>query len=100
MPGSMSVMAMYHQQSVAWYGGTEPAVHRRFICLILGRASAFTVFYYDNEHCRRAQVASSLPSCWKISVSLIDPLGAWQAYGSSIGTYGIFNSLGPNRLNG
>jgi hypothetical protein len=31
----------------ARYSGTEPAVHRRFICLILGSTSAFTVFYYE-----------------------------------------------------
>jgi hypothetical protein len=31
----------------ARYGGTEPAVHRRFVCLMLGSASAFTVFYYE-----------------------------------------------------
>jgi hypothetical protein len=31
----------------ARYGGTEPAVHRRFICLMLGSTSAFTVFYYE-----------------------------------------------------
>jgi hypothetical protein len=31
----------------ARYGGTELAVHRRFMCLMLGSTSAFTVFYYE-----------------------------------------------------
>jgi len=31
----------------ARYGGTEPAVHRRFMCLMLGSTSAFMVFYYE-----------------------------------------------------
>lgn len=31
----------------ARYGGTEPAANRRFVCLILGSTSAFTVFYYE-----------------------------------------------------
>jgi hypothetical protein len=31
----------------ARYGGSEPAVHRRFMCLMLGSTSAFTVFYYE-----------------------------------------------------
>jgi hypothetical protein len=31
----------------ARYGGTEPAVHRRFMCLMLGSTSTFTVFYYE-----------------------------------------------------
>jgi hypothetical protein len=31
----------------ARYGGSEPAVQRRFMCLMLGSASAFTVFYYE-----------------------------------------------------
>jgi hypothetical protein len=31
----------------ARYGGTEPAAHRRFMCLMLGSTSAFTVFYYE-----------------------------------------------------
>jgi hypothetical protein len=32
----------------ARYGGTESAVHRRFMCLMLGSTSAFTVFYYES----------------------------------------------------
>lgn len=31
----------------ARYGGTEPAIHRHFMCLMLGSTSAFTVFYYE-----------------------------------------------------
>jgi len=31
----------------ARYGGTEPAVQRRFICLMLGSTTAFMIFYYE-----------------------------------------------------
>lgn len=31
----------------ARYSGAEPAANRRFVCLILGSTSAFTVFYYE-----------------------------------------------------
>jgi len=31
----------------ARYGGSEPSVHRRFMCLMLGSTSAFTIFYYE-----------------------------------------------------
>jgi len=31
----------------ARYGGAEPAVHRGFVCLMLGSTTAFTVFYYE-----------------------------------------------------
>jgi hypothetical protein len=31
----------------ARYGGSEPAVHRHFMCLMLGSTSAFTIFYYE-----------------------------------------------------
>ena len=31
----------------ARYGGSEPALHRRFMCLMLGSTSAFTIFYYE-----------------------------------------------------
>ncbi|MGD0568347.1 MAG: hypothetical protein ABSA78_08070 [Candidatus Sulfotelmatobacter sp.] len=32
----------------ARYGGTQPTVHRRFMCLMLGSTSAFWVFYYES----------------------------------------------------
>ena len=53
MPGLTSVMTtdttFGESEGIlaARYGGTEPAVHRRFMCLMLGSTSGFTIFYYE-----------------------------------------------------
>jgi hypothetical protein len=53
MPGLTSVMTtdttFGESEGIlaARYGGTEAAAHRRFMCLMLGSTSGFTIFYYE-----------------------------------------------------